>query len=439
MNPELRRNLWLEISTHRLLGMPAVIALALLATAAIDTSQVADRASWFALGGYVAICLVWGTRLAANSVIDEVTEKTWDWQRLSSMQPWLMTWGKLFGSTVFAWYGGLLCLLVFILSAPVDRFESPLRVVGGMIFVGIFMHAAAIAAALHTSRQANPNRNRWLGLLVVLVTINFGSLLIANGSGNRRALSWYGFNFEFGSFALASAAVFAGWSVIGAYRAMCQSLMVRTTPVVWLLFLIFLTAYCGGFMWHTTWPTDTPVPMLAVIGLGLGLVFTYLMLFTELTGPLDLRRIAWKWKAREWRRAFEEMPCWPVAWLYAAVCALLLAGTGMQGGSGVWRSVASAPMAFALLAARDAGILLFFLAAPKAKRAVGTAVIYIVLLSSIIPAVFGAMGMSQLAHLLLPIGGDNAGLSLLGAATQAAIALLLAGRRIHRSFTAQSW
>ncbi len=32
MNPELRRNLWLELSTHRLIAMPVVLAAVFILT-----------------------------------------------------------------------------------------------------------------------------------------------------------------------------------------------------------------------------------------------------------------------------------------------------------------------------------------------------------------------------------------------------------------------
>ena len=114
MNPELRRNLWLEITTHRLLAMPVVLGLAFLALAAIDKPNAAEHVGWLGLGGFVVLTMFWGARLAGNSIIDEITDKTWDWQRLSTLAPWTMTWGKLFGATVFAWYGGLTCLGVFL-------------------------------------------------------------------------------------------------------------------------------------------------------------------------------------------------------------------------------------------------------------------------------------------------------------------------------------
>ena len=48
MNPELRRNLWLELSTHRLVAMPAVLFLVFVLFASrnvclLYTSDAADE------------------------------------------------------------------------------------------------------------------------------------------------------------------------------------------------------------------------------------------------------------------------------------------------------------------------------------------------------------------------------------------------------------
>ena len=105
MNPELRRNLWLEVSMHRLIAMPAVLGMGFLVVASINDLPWQQRVSWAALTVYFVLTLYWGTRLAADAISDEVRGKTWDLQRMSALGPWYMTWGKLFGATVFAWYG----------------------------------------------------------------------------------------------------------------------------------------------------------------------------------------------------------------------------------------------------------------------------------------------------------------------------------------------
>ncbi len=41
MNPELRRNLWLELSTHRLIAMPVVLAAVFILTYAFKSGSLA--------------------------------------------------------------------------------------------------------------------------------------------------------------------------------------------------------------------------------------------------------------------------------------------------------------------------------------------------------------------------------------------------------------
>ena len=106
MNPELKRNLWLELSAHRLiLGLVVIFAIAFAARAMLPS---------LALFGFVLIAVFWGARQAAAAVIEEARERTWDIQRMSSMDPWTMTWGKLLGSTSMAWYGGAICLVIYL-------------------------------------------------------------------------------------------------------------------------------------------------------------------------------------------------------------------------------------------------------------------------------------------------------------------------------------
>ena len=66
--------------------------------------------------GYILVVLFWGSRIAAAAMVREIVDKTWDQQRLSSMGAWGMTWGKLFGSTSYVWYGCGLLLAVALIS-----------------------------------------------------------------------------------------------------------------------------------------------------------------------------------------------------------------------------------------------------------------------------------------------------------------------------------
>ena len=112
MNPEFQRNVWLELTPRRMILMVALLALAFLAAALSGGKDygTGGTAEWI----FYAIVVVWGTRNAATAVVGEIRDRTWDMQRLSSLSAATMTWGKLFGSTIYNWFGGAICLAVLL-------------------------------------------------------------------------------------------------------------------------------------------------------------------------------------------------------------------------------------------------------------------------------------------------------------------------------------
>ena len=462
MNPELRRNLWLEVSAHRLVAVPAVIALVIATIVATAERNASTIIAIAAIGGFALLAVVWGCVLASNSIGDELAERTWDWQRLSTLQPWAMTWGKLAGSTVFAWYGGVLSLLVFLFTAPnaqisgplvgrfpfrvIPMFVHPIRLAATLLLFAVMMHAGAMASVLQLSRNATGYRRRPLLLLPLVLLLLVLTLAVTQGAGwlvgvgpeSAMQVSWYGWEIPGSSFVLASVAALACWAVLGAYRSMCQALTVRRAPVAWLLFVLFLTVYSAGFFR----PAQLGSPFAVVCGAGFlwSLLFTYVMLFTEQTGPQAVRRIARKARLGDWRGVAAELPCWPLTWL---LCLIFATGWALS----VWIprfTVVPAwwgggALAYALLAGRDAGILSYFLAAPRPKRAVLAAVVYIYLLGHVLPLLLDGIGAHPLAQLLLgtaqnPFDRGHWYGYLLGPLTQAVAALALAWHRMRSRF-----
>ena len=119
MNPELRRNLWLQFSAIRLVLAPVVIG-AILAL----TWLVADR-EWRGVAQvgeaiYSLLILLWGTRRAADLVAEEIAGGTWDGQRMSALGAWQMSWGKLLGGTSYVWYCAGLAFLAQVIAQWLD-------------------------------------------------------------------------------------------------------------------------------------------------------------------------------------------------------------------------------------------------------------------------------------------------------------------------------
>ncbi len=434
MNPELRRNLWLEITTHRLLAMPVVLGLSFLVLGSLDKANSIEHVSWLALVAFGLLTVLWGSRLAANSIIDEMVDKTWDWQRLSTLGPWTMTWGKLLGSTVFAWYGGLICLVVFLATSSSTKIVAPFKLGLSFALFALLLHAATMAAALHTSRNGEPASRRSIGIVVVFLLLYIVPVALTKAWDTKETVAWYATRFEAVNFTLASAAVFAAWAVTGAYRCMCQGLAVRTTPWVWVTFLVFVTIYSAGFAITGTQSDKLAIVAISFAGVLAGLLATYVMLFTEPTGPVVLRRVAQKIKLKQWTRAWQEVPCWSLAWLFAALCTLAFVLDSAINSRPAWQEWLT-PVPALFLVARDAGIFLFFSAAPQPKRVVGTTLVYMLLLYWIVPGILDTIGLTQLSQWVRPIGPGSAWTQIASALVQALVAGGLAYRRIQVNFS----
>ena len=95
MNPELRRNLWLEFSLTRLLLAPVAIqALLTLTWIVSGFSRGGRRGGW---GDVLPIGRPPGTRRAADLVAEEIAGGTWDGQRMFRTRRLADELGKLLG------------------------------------------------------------------------------------------------------------------------------------------------------------------------------------------------------------------------------------------------------------------------------------------------------------------------------------------------------
>ena len=151
MNPEFKRNLWLEISPARIALMPGVLTLIALLAVAMSEHNPRDNLFIACTVLFTGLTVGWGSLLVMSSINNEVTERTWDQQRLSALTPWQMAWGKLFGSTAYAWYGALLCAVVAVLAAStLPGFLSRCVWMLAGAIGAVALHAWLMASRLHT-------------------------------------------------------------------------------------------------------------------------------------------------------------------------------------------------------------------------------------------------------------------------------------------------
>ena len=92
ISPEFQRNIWLELTSHRLVGMPAVLLAVFFLIYLVTGELFSDATRITAMTLYFLLALLWGTRLAGEALVNEIQDRTWDQQRMSSISPWSMSW-----------------------------------------------------------------------------------------------------------------------------------------------------------------------------------------------------------------------------------------------------------------------------------------------------------------------------------------------------------
>ena len=101
MNPEFQRNLWLELTPRRMHPDGRRCWRCVFFAAALAGGRSAARRLRRA-ALYLSSSSWSGARATRRcSVVGEIRDRTWDGQRLSSLGARQMTWGKLFGSTIY--------------------------------------------------------------------------------------------------------------------------------------------------------------------------------------------------------------------------------------------------------------------------------------------------------------------------------------------------
>lgn len=402
MNPEFRRQVWLELGLPRLLlvGLSLGALFALMAVIDHETGSGVATPT-VAMVTFVALCIAWGGQRAGEAMLVELRDQTWDTQRLSALSPWAMTWGKWLGATSITWLGGLVCLVVFMstahqLSAATVKLIS-IQALAGALFVQGLSLIGALAIAGHPKRLKGPLGARLVGVICGLAYAYFAFRL-----GNDEVVRWYGQNVQALVFSTTFLVATTLWIIVGAYRLMCGELQVPIRPWLWPLFLLYCTLVIGGFFVEPAASLAT-LRVVAAAGLMCALVAMYLCAFTLFRDPLALRRI-WRYTHDgQWRRAFEEWPLWLCSLAVALVWATLGASLGDQGALiNAVENIGLAAIPLFLYAVRDMLILLAASNGARPERAEIATMIYLGLLYWLVPALLEMLGLDAMSLALRP-------------------------------------
>ncbi len=403
MNPEFQRHLYLEFSISRLIGMPVFLLVILSSSYLLDDLRFEKGVSYSALGLYTLIVLFWGAKQAANSIFDELQNNTWDIQKTSAISAWSLAWGKLLGSTLYNWYGGFFCLLVYTLATPEPEYIALNWVyfLGG----GLLAQGFSLLVSLFSLRRRQ-SFNTGFSYLLVLVALMFIVPVMLNSHDiYQKTLVWYGESYNLAHFIGFSLIIACIWTITGIYRLLSEELSVRTLPWVWLSFIGFLIFYLTGFFIGDVEEPEFTLFMTSImVCFGVCIIASYLLLFIDENNPMLPRKLWIYSQQAQWIRMFQEMPCWMVTVILVLPSTLFLTLTYPVEAI---EEIYPYPLVIYLLMLRDIGVLLFFSYAVNPKRAMGLTLLYMICLYGLLPAIFLSTNAEIIAGFILPVFNEN--------------------------------
>lgn len=457
MNPELQRNLWLEASPRRI-GWAATAFLGVLAAVWLSSDGQGASDQLSALGGagafiFFAAALVWGVRLAGQSIGSEIGERTWDFQRLSALDPWAMTWGKLFGATALAWaVGGAGLLVATAAYAAQSGPAETLQFFVSAVALAVLLQAAGMAAALVGVRKARVEgriatlrsaAGGVFSVVFVLFAIGVASSVSGLFFGGVRdftpiedadAVRFWGAAVNRNLFVTLSLVAFAAWALVAAWRLMRLELQKTNGPLYWTAFLLF-TAFWAAGQANADFDgalvngveIDPTAALRWAAAAAIFLAGAYAAAFAEPADRIRLRRFASG-------RAIAQAP--------AVVPALVLGAVAI---GGVIASVLGLPAlpdtddvtkldvvlfaaAIGAFVLRDMAVIAYFRFGPRPKRGDFGAVLALILLYGLGALIANAVGDAVAVALPSP---EAPVVSLLSGLLQAAVIGALALRRIR--------
>ena len=432
MNPEFQRNLWIELTPKRLALMAAILGLLFFAvsSAGLPLAETARRVM-------LLILVLWGTRNAAMSVVGEIRDRTWDFQRLSSLSPAAMAFGKLFGSTIYNWFGAALCLPVVLVGFTISQGLGAALV--ALIFclcLAIVAQAASLLASLIAIRRRQSHTRldvfiyQAVGLIAAaLVTYLWTAPDLPKFVLDIPVIQWWGIAFAPRAFYLASLALLAGWTLVGCYRAMRTELQIQNSPLVWVGFLLFIGVYFAGLDSLVVDRSSPPgILRLLMVTLIFGF-FTYVMILLEPKDGVHLRWLGAQLRTGKLTELFGGLYAWIVSYLATIAAACVPLGYLLVIGNMSRFAFFFAALGFLT---RDVGLFLLLRTRGQRPMSDWPGIMVLIALYALMPFVLHGIGADDGLFVFYPYVFGKAPYTLVALAPwiEAALVLAFAFRRL---------
>jgi hypothetical protein len=259
---------------------------------------------------------------------------------MTGLSPWKITWGKLFGPTLFQWYSGIWCLAIyFICCFAVQNTFSEILLGFLSIAIAILANALGLLFSLlsitgnQTSSYSHAKINTTLFfILAIMLAYWLQGLIVVSSIKSKETLSWYGLPWGY-YVALFTLIVFAAWAIIGVQRNIRTELQYVNDSKAWYGFLFYLILFIVGFTINIPYPLynnfniiggtswdnqmrEQPLSMFAILFIKLNVIFyamtgiTSFLLLIERKTPFDYKKFLTHLKSFSTQKLRYSAPLW---------------------------------------------------------------------------------------------------------------------------------
>lgn len=431
-NPELLRNLWTELSPLRLILIPTLIAGILFAISEKDRWQ---EDSFFLVGVMAfASHYILATQRAARAIRDEIKENTWDFQRMSSISPWALAFGKLFGATSYNWLWTLTLTAIYLYCGThiyKENLQSP-EALNILIIVPVFFILCGylgqcVAFLVGLQNTSERGSDTFFASLLGFIAGSLSFLICTKAAGNPEFLNqlqllyegprsqtlliqsdqiaWHGIKISALYFCIASLYFFLLWAQIGIYRSMLNVLQYRISPVAWFAFLITFIIYITGFIGAFFESPAMALPAKTFIAYLIFICTAYMGGFSWANYMLGYKRFFYNLKNGNLISILKTTPPWVASAIGAVIFFVVTIGLRIDT-NGLDMALLNLMLGVSLLAARD--IFVFHaIFMPGAVRHTGLAVItYLFLLYVLGPVLIKPLKTGNWGYLVPSYNAD---------------------------------
>lgn len=314
-NPEFIRNTWTELTFKKLAAMPLLLITVYLLFYSFGQDAPFSFLPFLCIFFYCVFTYVWGTRLAAETVIKEINSNTWSFQTMTSVSPFSMAVGKLFGSTVYIWYGNFICFVLYALSYRIappavgtpdyhDIFANILL----FAVLGLSAHILSLLLALdsirwrHFFEKFDVTFFQFAGMAMLIPLYN-----VLWGDNRNFPVWWYGQAYSLRAITVIFALIFIVWGFAAVVNQIKYEFGQEPYPVSWFLFTLTLVAVLFGF---NDYNSDNPLVRFSgtLSAFFAVLCITYLTLCGESNMALRPHMVLKYYRTAQYKRLFMIMP-----------------------------------------------------------------------------------------------------------------------------------